>query len=340
MSLRLLVFLDGQVYYRCEYSHYSEVSNWPGKPLYDQHAAIGFLYSSILLDSITNSEDFSIILNYYTLRKLSFQSDILRAAQGMLRKFSILSGLHCFEGLPSPLDQSLLFEVSTHSLRRGHGFGRREGFPTYSWTGWKSVSTYDYYLDTRASISNDKYIESKPGESTLRNWIIWHARLEDGKLNRISYTGRLRKTLLLKPEDSKCKVRKQFQEIPVSVIDVDFGSGMVCTSSYPLLLFWTICINLRLKKLPQEQGGPVGLVNYQAVDKYGESCGVVQMDTLVPEIIEGKFALLIASDDSFGALMLIWQDGIAERRGVAKLSKNVIDSCLPPGPRWKAIILG
>lgn len=60
----------------------------------------------------------------------------------------------------------------------------------------------------------------------------------------------------------------------------------------------------------------------------------------MPEIIEGKFALLIASDDSFGALMLIWQDGIAERRGVAKLSKNVIDSCLPPGPRWKAIILG
>lgn len=212
MSLRLLVFLDGQVYYRCEYSHYSEVSNWPGKPLYDQHAAIGFLYSSILLDSITNSEDFSIILNYYTLRKLSFQSDILRAAQGMLRKFSILSGLHCFEGLPSPLDQSLLFEVSTHSLRRGHGFGRREGFPTYSWTGWKSVSTYDYYLDTRASISNDKYIESKPGESTLRNWIIWHARLEDGKLSRISDTGRLRKTLLLKPEDSNVKSGSNFRK--------------------------------------------------------------------------------------------------------------------------------
>jgi hypothetical protein len=174
--------------------------------------------------------------------------------------------------------------------------------------------------------------------SGLRGWIIWHCRLEDGNLCQISATGRLRKSLLLKPEDSKCKVRRHFQEISVSDSDVDFGT--VRASSYSLLLFWTICINLRLKRVPQAHGYPVGLVNYRAMDKYGESCGVVDMDTTVPEIGEGKFALLAATGDSFWALMLMWKDGVAERRGVAKLSKDVIGGCLPPGPRWKAVVLG
>jgi hypothetical protein len=169
-------------------------------------------------------------------------------------------------------------------------------------------------------------------------WIIWHCRLEDGNLCRINDTGRLRKSFLLKPEDSKCKVRRHFQEISVSVSDVDFGT--VRASSYPLLLFWTICINHQLKRVPQAHGYPVSLANYQAMDKYGESCGVVDMDTTVPEIREGKFALLATTDDSFWALMLMWKDGVAERCGVAKLSKDVIDRSLPPGPRWKAVVLG
>ena len=334
ISPRLLVFIDGQVYYRCTESHYSEALNWPKKPLHDQYSAIGSLQYEIFRGPKASFQEFSIMLTYYLVRKLSFQSDILRAAQGLLRKFSALSGLQCFEGLPPPLDRSLLFGKSSQV------FGRREGFPSYSWTGWKSVSDYDYSLETRDGISNDKNIEDNSAEfnSGLRSWIIWHCRLEDGNLCRISDTGRLRKSLLLKPEDSKCKVRRYFQEIVVSVSDVDFGT--VRASSYPLLLFWTICINLRLKRAPQAHGSSVGLVNYRAMDKYGESCGLVNMDTTVPEIGEGKFALLAATDDSFWALMLMWEDGVAERRGVAKLSKDVIDGCLPPGPRWKAVVLG
>jgi hypothetical protein len=76
------------------------------------------------------------------------------------------------------------------------------------------------------------------------------------------------------------------------------------------------------------------------MDKYGEACGTVYVDTDMPEIREGKFALLAANDDSFWTLMVRWEDMVAERRGVAVLSKDVIDSCLPPGPRWKGIVLG
>ena len=63
------------------------------------------------------------------------------------------------------------------------------------------------------------------------------------------------------------------------------------------------------------------------------------MDTTVPESESGKFALLAATDDAFWAVMLVWEDGMAERRGVVELSKSILDGCLPPGPRWKAVVL-
>jgi hypothetical protein len=128
--------------------------------------------------------------------------------------------------------------------------------------------------------------------------------------------------------------------MPVSVSDVDFS--VLRTKPYPLLLFWTICINLRLEKHPYqgESKLPIGHVNLDAIDRFGERCGTVEVDTIVSAATQGKFALLAVSEQKFWALMLKWEDGIAERRGLAILSKKVLKTCLPPGPRWKAIVLG
>ena len=92
--------------------------------------------------------------------------------------------------------------------------------------------------------------------------------------------------------------------------------------------------------MPQAPKDVLGVVNYQAINMYDESCGEVIMDEANPAITEGKFALLAAHEENFWAIMLIWKDGIAERRGVANLSGHVINSCLPPGARWKAVVLG
>ena len=299
---------------------------------------VGSLYHTIFSMSEASFQTFSTILMYYMLRKLSYESDILRAAQGMFRKFSVLSGLHCFEGLPPPLERSLLFEKSSYFTNPGlNNFGRREGCPSYSWTGWKSSSVYSHFLEV-SDICNDKAVDdNSQTNSGLCGWIIWHCKLEDGNLYRISNTGRLRKSLLPKPEDSKRNARRKFQGIQVAVSDIEFG--IVSASSYPFLLFWTICINLCLKRGSRAKGFLPGLVNYDAMDKFGKSCGKVKMDTIVPEMAEGKFALLAVTDDNFWALMLVWKDGVAERRGIVQLSKSVLDRCLPPGPRWKAITL-
>lgn len=58
---------------------------------------------------------------------------------------------------------------------------------------------------------------------------------------------------------------------------------------------------------------------------------------------EGQFALVTASGrDSFWALLLKWEDGIAERRGVVELEMGIggLSNALRPGPRWKVIVLG
>jgi hypothetical protein len=152
LSTRILVFIDSQVYYRCSRSHYSESLTSPENPLLDQRQSLGSMFYGIFAGPKAIFNDFSIIVRYYTVRKLSFQSDILRAAQGMLRKYSTLSGLQCFEGLPAPLDRSLLFNKSSVN---SEVYGRRKGFPSYSWTGWKSVPEYSDYLEAEElSISN------------------------------------------------------------------------------------------------------------------------------------------------------------------------------------------
>lgn len=339
ISLRLLVFIDGQIYFSCDSSHYSEAMNWSGKPLRDLFYSRASAYNAILKNPKADFRDFSALMMYYMLRRLTFQNDVLRAAQGMLRKFSVRSGLHCFEGLPPPFERSLLFQKSMDLLKDGYGGpGRREGFPSYSWIGWKNPSLYDVDLWSR-EVSNDKNVEKKSESSAgFRGWIIWHCKLEDGNLFRITDTGRLRKALLLKPSDTLQNSRDRFQQISIAVTDVSFWN--IRSVSYPLLLFWTICINLRLKRAPQLKGEPPEPVDYFAMDKFGESCGKVDMDTTIHETGEGKFAFLSATDNTFWALMLVWKDGVAERRGVAELSKSALDGCLPPGPRWKAITLG
>jgi hypothetical protein len=54
----------------------------------------------------------------------------------------------------------------------------------------------------------------------------------------------------------------------------------------------------------------------------------------------GKFAILASSARGYWALLLEWEKGVAERRGIILLKKDVIQKCLEPGPKWEAIVLG
>jgi hypothetical protein len=98
---------------------------------------------------------------------------------------------------------------------------------------------------------------------------------------------------------------------------------------------------MRGQRRPAHLNYPEDLIEFEAVDKHGRGCGNVEVDLEMPVVTSiGKFALMGATDDGgLWALLLQWEDEVAERWGVVKLSKDAILNCLPPGPRWKAIVL-
>lgn len=340
LSRRLLVFINGQVYYQCANDEFSEAQNWPGqsRPSSGLHVS---LYSTLLLFPHSIFGQFSTMLTYYTSRTLGFQDDVLRACQGMLQKHAMLSGVRSFEGLPAPLDRSLAFELLGYP-RKEH-VARRQRFPSYSWTGWTSAVRYDDRLEDPENVSKDN--TGNKNEPVLRGWIIWHCALEDGKIYRIDNTGRLRKKLFLGVEEARSNSRPVFQRITVSSSDINFGA--IRAKTYPLLMFWTICVNLCLEIRPRSDeitdNTDLRIVEnrhaFDVIDRYGTKCGTADMASTISEATEGKFALLAMYEGYFWAIVLGWEDDIAERRGVARLSTEAIEACLDPGPRWRAIVL-
>lgn len=79
----------------------------------------------------------------YTVRQLTFGSDIIRALEGLLHIFqrSFQTELVC--GLPkSLLDVALLWKP-TRPLKR------RNGFPSWSWAGWHGQVTYSKPMEVK-----------------------------------------------------------------------------------------------------------------------------------------------------------------------------------------------
>ncbi|QDS70265.1 hypothetical protein FKW77_007657 [Venturia effusa] len=339
LSRRLLVFINGQVYFRCPEGEISEERNWALSCVQSPTQMVS-VYSQLLTDSEGAFDQFALITTYYTSRSLSYQNDILRAIYGMLHKLTIISGLHCFEGLLAPLDRSLLF--SFHRSKRRNL--RREGFPTYSWTSWTSMIYYHphegSYLDDysiRKDSEGDEWQEDH--DLVLRRWIIWHCVSDSGKMYRIDGSGRLRKNLHLKAEETRANTRRVFRDITILVSDIDFMS--VRATKHPLLLFWTICVNVRLSRMTRPGVWESELdIQFAAIDDYNRECGSVQMSgSVAHDDSSVQVALICQRAGIIWGIVLKWNNDVAERCGIAKLSANITEVCLAPGPRWKAIVL-
>lgn len=351
LSSRQLIFVSGQIYYYCKNSLHCEELNWPGKPLHKSMLPCASHSALTLRDIGGTFADYMTMVETYLLRKRFHDNDVQKAFEGMLRKWTSLSGIHCFEGLAAPLEPSLIF-ITLASEDRARSPGRRRiGFPSYSWTGWNGAITYSKLLENNDGVSIDREVEPRPKASThplqasskLRGWISWHCRLENGALCQINNTGRLKRSVDLRTlqlQDTRKNTRLNFQGFPAPDSDVEFRT--VCPHElYPLLLFWTICIDLNLKEIPQGQmqHHRNGLRDYHTVDEYGRHHGIVHMDVMESGINEGKFALLATSHDTIFALMLVWTGEVAERWGIAELSMTAIDAS-SSRPRWKKVVLG
>lgn len=85
-------------------------------------------------------DSFSAMIKYYYRRRVTYETDLLRAVTGLLKRLETQKNGRFHEGLPLPLDQSLLFKTLPSSARNQDGVVRRRSeFPSWSWTGWTAA---------------------------------------------------------------------------------------------------------------------------------------------------------------------------------------------------------
>ncbi|KAJ6284996.1 heterokaryon incompatibility protein-domain-containing protein [Bipolaris maydis] len=163
LSPRRLIFTDSQVYFECSGMYCCEALILPLRSLHTQN---GHRFKAQFCDKINigmfprgiGTSDWEIVqrIEEYTERQLTDPTDILKGFLGVLHAFarSRKRVLHC-AGVPiiSASSQRRLGRESKprlHELSPLTGFlgglcwgvaapaERREGFPSWSWTGWRS----------------------------------------------------------------------------------------------------------------------------------------------------------------------------------------------------------
>lgn len=347
LSRRILFFINDQIYFRCQECTFSEAMNIPGQPLKNYNR--NFSLYPMLLTNADGFSDFTYLILYYTARSLSHDSDVLRAAQGMLNRYASLNKIGLIEGLPCPLEQSLLF-LKSGFLKQGTNSlsFRREGFPSYSWIGWRAMASWDDALSYVTLLpdsppNNSQSTDTSSQETTLRTWIRWHVVCRQ-EIFLIDVMGNRQPSRASDTDNFLDRCRQEFRNY--SAIRENHNVHKACTGiPYTVLFFWTVCVNLGVGRPAKPN---VFLVNaepsmhYEVLNDHGENCGEVALDINLGEgVQDGLFALIAGTlDGGFWALLLKrLHNGQMERGGLARLYSNCLDGNSNGRPRWERICL-
>lgn len=293
--------------------------------------------------------DFITILRYYSPRALTYQQDVLKAMAGIIRRLSDKMKCRFLEGLPTAT-----FDICILFVQNGSNLRRREGFPSYSWTGWKGSLTI-FTTGTNKFLTQD-------------TWIIWYKRSTSGITNLVwdplanesfpyhdlEYIGYRERRLF------QCPVTLSFPTTRTRPTD-DIALASIARN-YPVLQFWTLSVHFGIQFTNRmESTGHI-------LDRFGNTCGFLYLDDFGETISfdsagpfemialstssNGEGTLVYASleavskepnlnntNDFYNILVLEWSEGVAERRGIGFIRQDSVAMSLPPGPVWKEILL-
>ncbi|KAH8821378.1 heterokaryon incompatibility protein-domain-containing protein [Xylogone sp. PMI_703] len=354
LSRRVLYFTGTNIFFRCRREEFIEccVDSHSVPPTY----LVGANNGSLLPEAILMTEplfDYNVMLFYYTARTLTNQGDTLRAMAGIIRRFTEVMKCRFLEGIPTALfDIFILFQGSL--------LYRRPLFPSYSWAGWRGG--IDFEMDDFYSTANDWLRD--------RTWIIWYRRSVSGATSLVwnasenelfpstdlDYKGYRQRY----PFSFRRLVPKQMNTMhTIPTQDVQFGRP---SPTYPMLQFWTLAVYYALVDIDEFKG--TGYV----VDRNQNICGMVWLDNFEESVSFQQpepFNVILLSEASefslskylkdrggkhypkantlqwryYNILLLEWQDGIAERRGIGRIFHGAIENSFDPGPIWKEIFL-
>jgi hypothetical protein len=147
LSTRRLLFTDSQVYFECAKMNCCEALD-PGYEGLVAFQRTGAYSGKRLFPPI--GHDITRHIEAYSQRDLTYDSDALNGISGIFRAYEQLSTpIYQLSAIPFLPDQ---FANSERKQTRHFALGlcwnhntevqRREGFPSWSWTGWKGVVTW------------------------------------------------------------------------------------------------------------------------------------------------------------------------------------------------------
>ena len=96
-------------------------------------------------------KQYDSFVSAYTGRSLTDQFDALNAGRGVLNAITKNTGRAFIFGLPIDDFHRALLWKSHH----GNTLTRREGFPSWSWAGWKGRTEYAYWVGDMADYTNE-----------------------------------------------------------------------------------------------------------------------------------------------------------------------------------------
>ncbi len=167
LSRRCLYFTNDYVYFQCGREVLDECGSTEcapstiiDNPLFNLQELIDLEPETGLFKTFTA---YAKLVEKYTLRKLSYESDILNAFSGLFAVLNEYFQSDIISGIPaSVLDLALLWAPAARLLRRecklptieGFDMGQVDrNFPSWSWAGWRGPVDYRLFAETAAEES-------------------------------------------------------------------------------------------------------------------------------------------------------------------------------------------
>ncbi|RYP63951.1 hypothetical protein DL769_006829 [Monosporascus sp. CRB-8-3] len=357
-ATRSLVFIDGKVTFRCQ-----AVSDWQ-EHLFETESEIkGEGAGSRGPFQVDDIGEFEGLIQEYSARVLSYDTDVYSAFAGVARQLSLRMNTNFVHGIPARyFDWFLLWEPLGDQVPRLTA-------PSWSWAGWVGGSfphVWDWYDSSIRRI--DKAIRK-------RTWIIWyhrrghdsascelvfkHDRGPQESSKRNFYGARVHRRFDLdcsQTEPTQRKLGIESTRPPTyseDILSQDPGSGF--------LQFWTVSISLRLAE-PTSTEDDVGPKHNRRrlgiFGRNGQELGTISVHSwwlekiAIPQVRE--FILLCEGRDSraehgriddeegwrYMVMLIEWHGEYAERVAIGSIGKEDPKQALGDGIRWKEIVLG
>jgi hypothetical protein len=357
-SRRLVIFINDQLYFRCEKCTWNEVLTRDDRPLQDQGIQTAFNWAYKEKPDINLLNSFCTIIREYTKRTLTYQDDTFNAVAGLIRKLGIRFQSNFIEGIPFPLDSGLLFRAVRQGTF-GQTLQRRIGFPSYSWTGWVGPMTW-------LGLESQAYMSLLWMERST--FIDWYCKHPGSQVVRYGPVQTDRPRLPTAQHIKKFNFAKYLPADSIPVVPFDL-EGL--TPTYPLLCFWTLSVHFLLRKCNTAHlRRPDHLVHdFDIIHESGSCHGFIALDhsNWTDNTVRRVELILMAENpmsgirdgqinsipdeykkdpcynttiDEYWVLLVEWDGPVAERRGLGLLKSDAIDHALAPGPKWKQIVLG